>query len=1140
MVLNLAAGLLFIAAAVAVVLLVQHQMREQARTEAVAKAELMLDRNLAAHWYFTHELKPRVAELAAKAGCKDDFDPVWMSSTYAVRQIESHVRAMCVNVEHHPNYSYKEAAVGARNPDNEADEYEKAFLTACNQDANLPPGVSVREIDGVAHLVMLRRGAVMERSCLRCHGSPSSAPAGLEGYSGGRGFGRKEGEVVSGISIRMPLSEAYAAADVFSWRLSGLLVVVLVGLFAAQFLLSRYVLLRPLGQIREQAGRIAAGSDHLGERVPVPATRELGELARAFNAMSASVRDRHDQLETTIQARTAELRQTNERLQREVDQRREAQRELEQSRRLLRTAIDALPDAMLVLDRDRRIVLANEAACRTVGGRDPVAEGMDPALILGEPAGGSETKGQARPFRRAQDSGKPVRAVDRYVDRQGRQTYAEVTAAPVLDESGQVERVVVMHRDVTRHMRSDEALRQSEERFRHTFEQAAVGVAHVSPRGDLLRVNERFCQILGYDHGQMRARTVRDITFPDDLEADLERLRDIWSGRIETYATEKRYVRGDGTLIWANVTISLVRKDDGKPEYFIAVVEDITQRKEAEEGVRRLNAELERRVAEQTTDLRKAIRDLRHEARQRSRAEEALVERSRALDAFFRHSITPLVILDREFNFIRVNEAYAKAYARDVSEYPGRNHFEMYPSDAKATFEEVVRTRKPFAALAHPFAFPDHPDWGTTYWDWTLVPLTGDDGEVESLVFSLKDVTESVRAHEQLKALNATLADRARQLRALALELTRSEHRQRRRLAQMLHDHLQQMLVGARMSLSMARRRTDSEALAKSLDDADALLGESIEASRTLTVELSPPILHDAGLVPALDWLGRWMGERHGLTVDVQGEEGPEPDSEDVRVLIFHAVRELLFNVVKHAGVRQARVTVQREQGWMHVSVIDEGPGFDPDKTNAGRGGLKAFGLFSIRERLEAIGGRLEVVAEPGAGTCVTLVTPLSLSPGGETDREGVESAGGVREDTPGVDARVGEGQAIRVLIADDHEVVRDALAVLLEQEPGIEVVAQAGDGKETIALVRRYQPDVVIMDVNMPVVDGVEATRQIVREMPRTRVIALTTYEEEDMAARMREAGASAYLTKGGPADWLIAAIRAAAPAAQSDRKNA
>src|SRR5450759_1027040 len=141
-----------------------------------------------------------------------------------------------------------------------------------------------------------------------------------------------------------------------------------------------------------------------------------------------------------------------------------------------------------------------------------------------------------------------------------------------------------------------------------------------------------------------------------------------------------------------------------------------------------------------------------------SRLSDLVAGQSRILESFFKHTQTCLVFLDRSFNFIRVNDAYAKACRRDVSEFAGRNHFELYPSDGlKAEFERVVQTREPFQALGRPFIFPDHPEWGVTYWDLTLVPIQDDRGEVEFLVLSLNDVTERKRSEEALRESQAQL-----------------------------------------------------------------------------------------------------------------------------------------------------------------------------------------------------------------------------------------------------------------------------------------------------------------------------------------------------------------------------------------------
>lgn len=172
---------------------------------------------------------------------------------------------------------------------------------------------------------------------------------------------------------------------------------------------------------------------------------------------------------------------------------------------------------------------------------------------------------------------------------------------------------------------------------------------------------------------------------------------------------------------------------------------------EALAAVRPAPEELEPRVSMRTGELQAAKQELQREGVERKGDHQAALEQFRLSETFFSNSVSSLVILDKDFNFLRVNQAYARACRRDISDFAGRNHFDMFPSDAKLIFEEVVRTKQPFKTFARPFVFPDQPERGVTYWDWTLVPVLDPSGDVEYLVFSLNEVTERQRAEDALR-----------------------------------------------------------------------------------------------------------------------------------------------------------------------------------------------------------------------------------------------------------------------------------------------------------------------------------------------------------------------------------------------------
>ena len=309
MFLNLCIGGFFILAAVVVVVSVNYNMREQALVEAQSKARIILDRNLATHTYFSRIMKPSIFAWSEPFRSKDYFDHTWMSSTYALREIEKFFKALNPS-----GYSFKDSAVDARSPENEADEYEKVFFENIKAGRQPETESKVRNIGGKPYLVVLRKGEVMEASCLRCHSRPENAPKGLTDYYGSeRSFNRREGELASIVSLRIPLAEAYAAANMFSLKLSAILLLVLICLFGIQFWLYRRYLLAPLELMREKANKIATQEGHLGEELPQPFGREIGELTATFNEMSVKLRHDRDHLEELVQKRTESLRESEKR-----------------------------------------------------------------------------------------------------------------------------------------------------------------------------------------------------------------------------------------------------------------------------------------------------------------------------------------------------------------------------------------------------------------------------------------------------------------------------------------------------------------------------------------------------------------------------------------------------------------------------------------------------------------------------------------------------------------------------------------------------------------------------------------------------------------------------------------------------------
>ncbi len=655
--------------------------------------------------------------------------------------------------------------------------------------------------------------------------------------------------------------------------------------------------------------------------------------------------------------------------------------------------------------------------------------------------------------------------------------------------------------------RAQDELSASRIAYVDLFENAPVGYLILTESGLIVESNRTAGILLGVAGGALAGRRLTDFIVADDL--DLYRgHRELLFQTGAAQTCELRLSTADGGRVWATFEATLAKDDEGAP-VCRAAVSDVTARKEAE-ALRSRTAELEQAHAETENAKRR-------------------------LEAVMNALPVGVAIVDAAGAIVQANAAFERVWGgpvppmASVADYAA---FRAWWPDTGRLVEpeewaaaQCVKNRQ---RVENQLLVIERFDGARAFVLNSAAPVHDAHEGIVGCTVAIGDVTDLRKAEDELRELNASLERRvgertaelerrAAQLRTLAVQVAHAEDRERQRLAQVLHDHLQQFLVAARFSASsLARSVTEPDLKAES-QRLFELLGKSIEASRSLTIELTPPALHNENLLGALTWLAEWMRDTHGLEIEVAAPEADIALPEDLRFVSFRAVRELLFNVVKHAGVKRAQVTVaQTADGNLRLVVADEGHGFDA-ALNAG----STFGLQSIRERLAFIGGELAIDSAPGRGTRATVTAPIARGDESEPDEAASPAAARAKSPAPG---------PIRVLVADDHAAIRQVIVELLRTTPGLAIVGEAADGREVIEKARQLRPQVLLMDVSMPLVSGIDATRIISCQAPDVRVIGLSTYAEADMAAQMRAAGAVGYLAKDGPIEELVKAIRNAA----------
>lgn len=826
--------------------------------------------------------------------------------------------------------------------------------------------------------------------------------------------------------------------------------------------------------------------------------QRTAELAASKTALEQEVEERQ-QLEE-------ELRTANEELERRVHERTE---ELVAERQRLYSALETLPVYVILLSADYHVPFANKFFRDRFG--DSNGKRCHEYLFgRAEPCDNCETY-------RALKTGLPHHW--EWVGPDGRNY--DIYDYPFHDVDGAM-MVLEVGIDITEQKRAQASLRAASQYTRSLIEASPDPLVTIAADGRITDVNEATIRATGLPRQELIGTDFSTyFTEPERARAGYQRV--FAEGSVTDYPLTIRHK--DGRLMDVLYNATVYRDASGDVQGVFAAARDVTKRKQAEAA--------------------------------------AQAERKRFFDVL--ETLPPMICLltpDRHVAFAN------RAFRDRFGESGGRHCYEYCfgetaPCEFCESFQVLetgqphhweVHTREGATIEVHDFPFTDvdgspmvlEMDLDVTDRKRAEAELTRHREQLEELVRQRtarlaastaelsNEVAERRRVERVLRDVNETLEQkiaertavaerRAADLRRLAAELSEAEHRERTRLAGLLHDDLQQLLLAIKLRLP-ALAESDPRELGPQIERLDELVGECLRTSRSLTQELSPPIIQCGTLVELFEWLAHRFSEKHGLTVAVHSSGDVPSAPEYIRVFLFQAARELLLNATKHSGSMAAEISLSHQDTTLRVEVADGGTQFDPQAVETRLQRPEGFGLFNIRERLEALGGRMEMEATRQGGGCFRLIIPITDD--GEAPRENTM----IRQaKTPRKHARKprAKGSAIRLLVVDDHAVVRQGFIGLLNLQPDFDVIGEARDGQEAIERAETLRPDAIVMDVDMPNVDGVEATRKIKERQPEIVIIGLSLHEETGVMRAMTQAGADAYVSKHAPAKDLVKTIR-------------
>jgi PAS domain S-box-containing protein len=663
--------------------------------------------------------------------------------------------------------------------------------------------------------------------------------------------------------------------------------------------------------------------------LPKVVARHRERLAR--KRAEEDLRRAHEKLEQRVRERTTELMATNEQLRREIQERTRVEDSLREAEQKYRTLVEQAHDAIVIL-QDGRIVYHNPICEDLLGSTVEETRSRD-FLDFVAP----EDRGQVREhyFRRLRGEAVPSQYEVGVLTRSGERLTMEVKPR-VIECHGRPAIMVVM-RDITVRKRAEESLRASEAEKKAILDASMDRIRLVDQDLRIIWANQKTARDIKTTPDQLIGRRCYEVYLDEKSPcAGCPTAKAFASGQVEhavMHQLKSKDGRGElyfGETYWEGYAVPL--KDElGTVVRVIQIFRNITAKTRAQEDLRRSKEFLDNIID--------------------------------ALD-------DPVFVKDEQHRWVILNHRACELMGRPRQELIGKTDHDLFPKEQADVFWEKDAL---VLATGETNINEEEITWhGVLHTISTKKSLLIDSVTGRKfIVGTIRDITESKRAEGRLHRYQA-------QLRSLASELSRTEERERRRLATDLHDAIGQNLAMAKLRLDGLRSNTKGVQSSAEFDEVARLLGQAIQDTRSLTFELSPPVLYELGLEAALESLVERMQHAHDIQIDFSSDGGSYSLGEDLSVFCFRAVQELLINVVKHARTRQARICLSREGATLKIIVLDHGVGFVPGTMPNHADQSSGFGLFSIEERVRHFGGHLEVDSRRGRGTRVTLLIPLS------------------------------------------------------------------------------------------------------------------------------------------------------------------